>query len=295
MTLIEVMLALALFAMLSVFVLSVVNSVLGLWQAGERRGNGDLAFSAASARMRADLAAMHFGPSGWFIMDDWEAWPAEDSQPPWRLPCLRFLARGASLPTDDPTGRAAIEVAWAMVPVDGASSRLSRLVRLAQPVRAGKTFQNDKDFLATLRTGAGVPMVEGVAHLEWNAFTPEGETVVNYRVPSETPFDFPSQVNLSLERVGPEAQQNPLTLDEDISASSQRLVLRGNYPLRTPGFVLIDREWISVQGTFPGLKIVEHGMRNTVVSDHSRGDAAWAPVSFQSQFNLASEGRRVLP
>ncbi|HBF22436.1 MAG TPA: hypothetical protein DDW23_01355, partial [Planctomycetes bacterium] len=38
----EVLLALALFAMLALFVAGTVRSVLGIWQQGERRGRGDL-------------------------------------------------------------------------------------------------------------------------------------------------------------------------------------------------------------------------------------------------------------
>ena len=42
MTLLEVTLALGLLAVLSVFVMQVINSVTDLWSSGERRGRGDL-------------------------------------------------------------------------------------------------------------------------------------------------------------------------------------------------------------------------------------------------------------
>jgi hypothetical protein len=112
------MLALVLFSMLSLFVFSIVNSVLGLWQTGERRGSGDLSFAAAVERLRSDLHALHTGPRGWMIVDDYEARASEGDQPPWRLPRLRFLAHGGSLPADDPSGRNAVEVAWLLVPTD---------------------------------------------------------------------------------------------------------------------------------------------------------------------------------
>jgi prepilin-type N-terminal cleavage/methylation domain-containing protein len=295
MTLVEVMLAMALFAMLSLFVLSVVNSVLGLWQSGERRGNGDLAFSAVAARVRVDLAALHTGPSGWLIMDEYEAWPAENSNSPWMLPRLRFLARGASLPMDDPSGRSAVEIAWVVVPVDAAESRVTRLVRLTQLAEGQNSLQDNRHLSAMIQGGNGAPMLEGVLHLNWQMFDVDGEISTSDNVPAETPFDFPAQLKLTLERVAPESQKRPLVLDDDLSPSATGLNLRGNPPLRTPSHVLVDLEWIAVQGEFPKLRVVERGSRGTVPVTHHRGDVALAPNQYQSSFHVTSQGRRMMP
>lgn len=294
MTLIEVMLAMALFAMLSVFVLTIVNSVLGLWQSGERRGNGDLAFSSLSASLRTDLSALHTGPSGWLILDEYQAWPEEDSNPAWMLPRLRFLARGASLPVDDPSGRASVEVAWVAVPVDPEKNRLTRLVRISQ-VAGGNSLVEERHLSALLQAGKGVPMMEGVAWLDWQMFDIDGEIFAHDRVTSQTPFDFPAEIQLDLERVAPESQQRPLTLDDDVGPSTQSIVLRGTPPLRVPTHLMLGVEWIEVQGQFPSLRAVTHGARNTAPRSHHRGDAVLAPTAYQSRFHLASQGRRVMP
>lgn len=294
MTLIEVMLALALFAMLSIFVLSVVNSVLGLWQSGERRGNGDLAFSSVAAAMRVDLAALHTGPSGWMVVDEYEAWPEEDSNPAWMLPRLRFLARGSSLPVDDPSGRASVEVAWVALPVDPENNRLARLVRITQ-IAGGDSLRNDGHLTTLLQAGNGVPMMEGVAYLDWKMFDLDGEPFGYDVVDAGTPFDFPAEILLDLERVSPEAQQRPLELDSDVGPSTQAVVVRGNPPLRVPTHLMLGVEWIEVQGLFPNLRAVTHGARGTAPRTHHRGDPVLAPVPYQSRFHLAAYGRRMLP
>ena len=92
------LLALALFGMLSLFVFSIINSVLGLWQTGERRGSGDLSFAAVVERLRGDLGAMHTGPRGWMILDDYEARGSEGDQPPWRLPRHTICSSAAHAP-----------------------------------------------------------------------------------------------------------------------------------------------------------------------------------------------------
>ncbi len=294
-TLVEVMLALALFAMLSIFVLNVVNSVLGLWQSGERRGNGDLAFSAVASTMRVDLAALHTGPSGWLVLDEYEAWPEEDSNPAWMLPRLRFLARGSSLPVDDPSGRASVEIAWVVVPTDPESNRMTRLVRVAQIAGGNDTLRDDRHLTTMLQAGRGVPMSEGVAWLDWSLFDLDGEPFPHNRVDADTPFDFPAEILFDLERVSQDAQQRPLVLDDDVSPSSQLVVLRGTPPLRTPSHLMLGVEWLQVQGTFPQLRVVEHGSRQTAPRTHHRGDSVLAPVAYQSRFHLASHGRRMLP
>jgi prepilin-type N-terminal cleavage/methylation domain-containing protein len=293
-TLIEVMLALGLFAMLSLFVFSVVNSVLGLWQSSERRGSGDLAFAAIIEQWNTDLAALHTGSRGWMVLDQWQARPAEQDQPAWMLPRLRFLALGASLPSDDPAGRSAVEVLWMQVPVDIQNSRLTRLVRASQIEGSGPSFYDDRTADALGRAGAGVAMLDGVAFVEMQMMSPEGENVSTYRVPPDTPFDFPQYLGLSIDRIATSAQRRPIELDQDLSASQSKLVLRGSTPLRVPQYVLIQDEWLQVNGNFPSLSVVEHGSRNTRISDHRRGDAVGVPENYQARIHLAAGGLRVV-
>lgn len=292
-TLIEVMLALGLFAMLSLFVFSVVNSVLGLWQSSERRGSGDLAFAAIIEQWNTDLAALHTGSRGWLVLDQWQARPAEQDQPAWLLPRLRFLALGASLPSDDPIGRSAVEVLWMQVPVDGQNSRLTRLVRVSQIEGSGPSFFDDRTADALARAGAGVSMLDGVAFVEMQVRSPEGETVSAYRVPPDTPFDFPQYLDLSIDRIAASAQRRPTELDQDLSGSQSQLVLRGSTPLRVPAFVLMENEWLKVAGQFPRLTVVEHGSRNTAISDHRRGEIVGVPENYQARIHLAAGGLRV--
>jgi prepilin-type N-terminal cleavage/methylation domain-containing protein len=293
MTLIEVMLALGLFAMLSLFVFSVVHSVLGLWQSGERRGSGDLAFAATVEQWNIDLGAVHTGPRGWLILDQWQARPAEQDQPAWNLPRLRFLANGASLPADDPEGRGAVEVVWMLVPVDAQNSRLTRLVRLTQVENRGTSFYDTRTADALAKVGAGVPMLDGVAYLDLQMMSPEGEWVRKYRVPPDTPFDFPLYLDFAVERVAVGAQRRPTELDNDLSVSQSQLVLRGTVPLKVPEYVLIQDEWLRVTGHFPNLTVVEHGSRYSSISDHSRGETVWIPVRYQARIHLSAGGLRV--
>lgn len=294
MTLIEVMLALALFGMLSLFVFSIINSVLGLWQTGERRGSGDLSFAAAVERLRSDMGALHTGPRGWMILDDYEARAAEGDQPPWRLPRLRFLAHGGSLPADDPTGRNAVEVAWLLVPSDPSSdSRATRLMRLTRVEDGDSIFDSDRSFGGVLQAGGGTPMLDGVLWADFTMLLPNGETTSEHRVPAESPLDFPVSLSLHLERIGPDAVRRPLTLDEDLSPSGSRVTIRGNPPLRAPRHVQIGQEWIEVNGNFPRLNVVEHGARNTSISEHPRGSVVYVPESYDALAPLAAGGRRV--
>ncbi|MAW61269.1 MAG: hypothetical protein CMJ94_10590 [Planctomycetes bacterium] len=294
MTLIEVMLALALFGMLSLFVFSIINSVLGLWQTGERRGSGDLSFAAVVERLRGDLGAMHTGPRGWMILDDYEARGSEGDQPPWRLPRLRFLAHGGSLPADDPTGRNAVEVAWLLVPADlSGDSRAARLMRYARVEDGNPIFDNERSFGAYLREASGTPMLDGVLWADFTLVASDQQRFTQHRVPAESPTDFPAQLELAIERIGQDALRRPLLLDDAVSPSATTITVRGNPPLQTPSFVLISQEWIEVNGSFPRLSVVEHGARNTAISDHARGDTVLAPESYTATAALAAGGRRV--
>jgi len=78
MTLLEIMIALLLLGVLSTFVVNVVDSVVGLWQQGERRGRGDLVYASVAERFQADLRALHLGERGWMVIDDYVARPATD-------------------------------------------------------------------------------------------------------------------------------------------------------------------------------------------------------------------------
>lgn len=294
MTLIEVMLALALFAMLSLFVFGIMNSVLGLWQTGERRGSGDLAFAAAVERLRSDLGALHTGPRGWLILDDYEARPAEGDQPPWRLPRLRFLAHGGSLPADDPSGRKAVEVAWVLVPSDpSGDTRLTSLMRLSRIEDGDAQFDDERGFSAAMRAGGGIPMLDGVLWADFVLALQDGEEAREHLVPAESPLDFPVSLDLRVERVGQDALKRPVVLDNDLGASGTRMVLRGTAPLAAPSHVQIDQEWIAVNGSFPRFGVVERAARNTNPSDHRRGTRVFIPEIYDARATLAANGRRV--
>lgn len=295
MTLIEVMLALALFGMLTLFVFSVINSVLSLWQTGERRGNGDLAFAATVEGLRRDMQALHVGSRGWLILDDWEAAPADGELPPWRLPRLRLLADGAALPADDPTGHGAVEVAWLLAPVDPLESRLSRLVRLARRENGNPEFRDDRVFQNAVRAGGGVPVLDGVVWTEFRMTRPDGTTTTAFRVPPDSPLDFPAELELVIERVSTDSQRRPLTLDSELNASSTRITVRGTAPLSTPEHLLLDREWIQVTGSFPTFTVVERGARGTAIADHPRDAVVLAPERYVARARLAAGGRRLTP
>jgi prepilin-type N-terminal cleavage/methylation domain-containing protein len=164
MTLAEVLVALLLFGILASFVVGVVNSVLNLWQAGERRGRGDLVFAAAAERLRADVLAAHTGPRGWMQLDEWQAEPEGGGHPAWRLPRLRFLADGAAFPEADASGRGAVEVAWLLVPEPDPTTRCTRLVRIVQPESAPRSLREEGWITDLARAGAGLVVLDGVLH-----------------------------------------------------------------------------------------------------------------------------------
>jgi len=295
MTLIEVMLALFLLSLLSAFVFSIINSVLGLWQSGERRGDGDLAFVAAVERLRGDLEALHTGPRGWFILDDYEAVAADGANPSVRLPRLRFLAHGASLPSDDPIGRGAVEVAWLLVPTSPGERRVCKLLRMTRVEGGQAVYSNERAFLAAMRGEGGVPMLDGVLWTEFLVQTPEGEERDEYQVPADTPFHFPPRLSLAIERISADRLRKPMTLDEELSVGGTQIVVRGTPPLAAPSHVLVEDEWLAVQGNFPRLAIVKHAARRTAASDHPRGTAVYAPEIYRAEATLAANGRRILP
>ncbi|MBT5120552.1 MAG: hypothetical protein HOM34_07520 [Planctomycetes bacterium] len=296
MTLIEVILALGLFALMSVFLTQTISSVLGIWQAGERRGRGDLVWAATASRFASDLDAIHLGRRGWLILDTWEASPANEQNPAQILPRLRFLARGEAVDFDGSPERGAVELAWVLMPETDDYGSLRRIVRLSQPenkIDSSMSFQNDSYFTALLRGGAGMTVVDSVA---WCAFTTEGLTQSSastaFIAPRE-PVDFPQWVGLQLERVDAASRRKPHHLDDAISASPTPLTLRGQAPTHDLGFVLIEGEWMRLSGQWPTYQASLRGLRNSNAAAHERGAIVWLPDTFQGQWPLPSSGRRL--
>lgn len=292
-TLVETLLALAIFAVMVLFVFGVVRSVLGLWETGERRGRGDLEFSSALSRLRADLQAMHAGPRGWLELDSYAAAPATSTEPAWMLPRLRFLARGDALPGDDPDGRSAIEIAWLLVPEGGNGGRLCRLVRVAQLENPERSLADGRTLERIVREGGGITVLDGVAWARLEAVEADGTRRASASVAAHQPFDFPRELYLELERVSGNLRKTPPLLDEDCSADPGRLLLRGSAPLSLPEYALVEREWMRVSGRFPQLQSVERGVRDTADARHARGSVVWLPEPYSGLCALSGDGRRL--
>ena len=295
MTLVEVMLALALFAVLALFVITILRSVLGLWQAGERRGRGDLVFASAIEQMRGDFRALHHGPRGWLVLDEWEAAPAENDRPAWMLPRVRFLARGASLPSMDNQNQGAVEIAWLLVPENPAKSRLTRLLRVTLAEKASGTLRNDVRLTQAIQAGGAMVVLDGVAWLSWTADDPVKGVVTEVEIPARTPFDFPRSMTLQLDRVSGNARSRPPILDADLLARGGPMVLRGNFPLKVPDRVLVNTEWVGVSGDFPRLLVNGRGVRGALPEAHSQGEPVWIPENFLAKIPMPSRGRRTQP
>lgn len=296
MTLMEVTLALLLFGMLATFILGVIDSVLGLWQSGERRGRGDLVFAAASERLRSDLGALHTGPDGWLVVDTWEALPEAEGRPAWRLPRLRFLADGGGLPADDPSGRAAVEIAWVFVPENVAGSRLTRLVRWARVDGGrGEGFEIDRYMADVQAQGDGLVLLDGVAYGGFVALDMDGvgDEDPTLDLPAGIPVGFPPRLRLEVERVAGSSRLRPPTLDDRLAtAGGLQMTLRGTAPLRQPTHVLVDEEWIGISGTFPRLVAARRGERGTLPTGHERGAEVLLPETYSSEHALSGGGRR---
>lgn len=293
-TLAEVLLALLLFGMLAAFVVGVVNSVLNLWQAGERRGRGDLVFAAVAERFRGDVAALHTGPRGWLILDDWQAEAEADGRPAWRLPRLRFLADGRSAPAMDPSGRGAVEVAWLLVPEPDPGTRLCRLMRLTQSEGAARSFREETWISQVARAYAGLVVCDGVAHAEIFAHEPSAaEPRPRLEIAGYAPYGFPQELELRLERVATGARRRPVTLDLDVGPDPGPLRLRGAAPFRVPELALIGREWLRLGGDWPAFQATLRGERGSAPAPHSRGDPVWLPESGGCRAPLPAAGRRL--
>jgi hypothetical protein len=294
MTLAEVMVAMVLFGILAAFIVGVVNSVLNLWQAGERRGRGDLVFAATIERLRGDVTSMHTGPRGWLELDSWQAAPEVDGHPAWRLPRLRFLADGAIAREADPTGRGAVEVAWLLVPENAGASRLCRLVRLVQPESAPRSLREENWITQLARSGAGLTVMDGVLHADFLVRElPADDLRASISIDSYALFGFPREIEFRVERVSGGSRRKPAVLDSDIDEEMQAFLARGSPPFALPEYVLIDQEWMRVSGTWPRLQAPERGARNSLPRPHGRGSIIWVPEPDQATAPLPAAGGRL--
>ena len=226
MTLIEVILALGLFALMSVFLTQTISSVLGIWQAGERRGRGDLVWAATAARFASDLNAVHLGRRGWFILDDYEARPANEDHPALMLPRLRFLARGEALNFDQSQLRGAVELAWVVIPESPDYGSLLRLVRLSQAediLDASASFQDDNYFSSLVRGGAGLTVLDSVAWADFSTQGLSGNVSKQAFIAARQQVDFPQWVALNLERVDAATRRKPHRLDDAVLGTTHHL------------------------------------------------------------------------
>lgn len=295
MTLVEVVLALGLFVMLGLFVSGVVRSVLGIWQTSERQGRGDLEYLAALERLQSDLAALHTGPRGWLSLDSWELRSGRENEEPWLAPRLRFLARGSGLRAVDPEGRSAVEVMWTLVPEDNSGQRISRLVRMTQPANSADSLASDRYAAAMAKTGAVMPILDGIGWFELNAIERDGRLHDFADVAPETPVDFPRSISFSIDRIEGLARTKPPQLDADLSSGPGRCQLRGPQPLGVVDTVLIEGEWVELKGSFPRMTITQRGVRGTAPISHSRDSGVLFFRRFGTKINLPSQGKRLQP
>jgi len=294
MTLAEVLVALLLFGILAAFVVSVVNSVLNLWQAGERRGRGDLVFAAATERLRADVLAAHTGPRGWMILDDWQAEPELGGEPAWRLPRLRFLAEGAAFPEADLSGRGAVEVAWMLVPEPDPGTRFTRLVRIVQPESSQRSLLEETWITTLARSGAGLVVLDGVLHASFGAREAPGDDAKPaLRIDPYAPYGFPIEFDFVVERVSGGQRRKPPLLDDPITDQVGSLSLRGGAPFAMPERVMIGHEWMRLGGTWPRFMASERGARGTLAKPHERGEPVWLPELDACVVPLIASGRRL--
>lgn len=291
MTLIEVMLALFLFGVLAAFVIQVMDSVLNLWSAGERRGRGDLVYAATVERFRGDLRAMHTGPRGWMVIDSWEIPGAEEGQPSTYMPRLRFLADGGSLPEIDSSGQAAVEIMWSLVP-EAPGSLIYRLIRFAQVENPSAPLQDPRVARDMLRSGTGLVVMDGVLWTEF-AVLDSNARKTEYRVDSYQPFNFPSTVELLVDHVAGTPRKHPPLLDREITNEPTGMKLRGNPPLKMPEMVLIGKEWISIGGQFPNISFNGRGKRGSLPVEHKARSEVFFPKRYQSHSPIAAGGRRL--
>ena len=290
-TLLELMLALLLFGILSAFVMQVMNSVVSLWQSGERRGRGDLVFAAAVERFRGDLNALHTGARGWLILDDWEVRAASEGVAAWRLPRIRFLADGAALTHVDPAGRHAVEVMWTVIPEDS-TSQFGRLVRYTLIENAQTSLLENSTFQELIRDDSGLVVMDGVLWAEFVGLDTDGQQRSRLRIDSGMPFSFPSSIQLAIESVSGNARKHPTNLDNSIDAEPTSVKLRGVQPVKMPEYALVGREWTRVDGAFPNVRLGARGQRGSLAAGHTARTEVFLPTRYQSVNRVAADGRR---
>lgn len=289
MTLLEILLGLMLIGLLSTFVINVVDSVVGLWQNGERRGRGDLVYATVAERFQADLRALHLGPRGWLIIDDYVAQQETETEAEWRLPRLRFLADGKGMKADDPTGVNAVELMWALIPENTNGSRMARLVRVSQVESVDESLTNSSYAMSLARAGQATTLLDGVAFL---AFRIPGATSSAFQTTSYSGLNFPSTIEVQLERVAGNIRSKAPILDLAIADDSAQIVLRGQSPLKIPEFALIGSEWVRVSGEFPRMTFSARGQRSTFADAHPARTPVYFPEVYSSFHNVLAKGRR---
>jgi prepilin-type N-terminal cleavage/methylation domain-containing protein len=292
MTLLELVIALALFGMLSAFVMQVMNSVVSLWQSGERRGRGDLVFAAAVERFRGDLNALHTGPRGWLIIDRWEARAASDGVSALSFPRLRFLADGAALTDIDSTGREPVEVMWTVVPEDPLS-RFGRLVRYTRIEDPQTSILDRSTFQEMVRGDSGLVVMDGVLWTEFSALDTDGQQRAQVRIDSNMPYDFPSSISLAVENVSGNSRKHPPNLDNNLESDPGEARLRGIQPVVMPEYALVGTEWVRLDGNFPNMRFGGRAQRGSLASEHEARTEVYMPMRYQSVNRVAVDGRRL--
>ena len=290
MTLLEIMIALLLLGILSTFVINVVDSVVGLWQQGERRGRGDLIYASVAERLQSDLRAVHLGSRGWMIVDDYIARPATEGVAEWRLPRMRFLASGSSLAAGDSSGNHAIEIMWIAIPERALGPRFAKLVRVAQIEGAAVSLTEGGSALATARGENATTIVDGVLDLRF-VFD---DSSTSFAADAYSGINFPSSLELQIERISGNARKQPPRLDEAIGGETATAVLRGTGPLKMPGMALVGNEWVGVSGIFPRIKFRSRAERSTIASSHDQRTMVYFPTAYASQHVFLNQGRRVV-
>jgi prepilin-type N-terminal cleavage/methylation domain-containing protein len=292
MTLLELVIALALFGILSAFVMQVMTSVVNLWSSGERRGQGDLVFAAAVERFRGDLNALHTGSRGWLIVDQWEARSAAEGVPAWFLPRVRFLADGASLPDVDPSRREPVEVMWTVVPEDP-NSRFGRLVRFTNIENPQRSLRDRGTLQEMVRNGEGLTVMDGVLWIEFLATDTDGQLTKSVRIDNDMPYDFPSKIDLTIEVVSGNARKQPASIDDPIAGDPETVRLRGIAPITIPEYAMIGNEWVRIDGSFPNIRFSARGERDTLPGEYPRRTPVYMPSRYQSTNRIAADGRRL--
>jgi prepilin-type N-terminal cleavage/methylation domain-containing protein len=290
MTLLEIMIALLLLGILSTFVINVVNSVVGLWQQGERRGRGDLVYASVAERLQSDLRAVHLGNRGWMIVDDYVARPATDGVAEWRLPRMRFLASGSSLAADDQSGNHAIEIMWIAIPERVLGPRFAKLVRVAQIEGDGVSLTEGGSTLTTARGENATTIIDGVLDLRF-VFD---DSSTSFIADAYSGINFPSSMQLQIERVSGNSRKQPPRLDEAVGVETSTVVLRGTGPLKMPRMALIGNEWVGVSGNFPRVKFRTRAERSTISTSYDQRTMVYFPAVYASIHVFLNQGRRVV-